>query len=108
MIGAMNYHRHKGATLKKEETARCAMWAMAGKFPALKVPVRLLIRWIEPNNRRDLDNISGGLKFILDGLVTSGKLINDTRQWVKGITHEFPDADHKNPRVEVEIETLDA
>ena len=106
IVNVARYNRFAGAKQKKEETERCAMWAIAAKLPVFKAPVTLRIRWIEPNRRRDLDNISGGLKFILDGLVHAGKLPNDTREWVKGIVHEFPEPEKDNPRVEVEIETV--
>ena len=101
-IGAMNANRWKGADLKRRETKRCAM-AVMGLSPIRK-PVRLSISWYEPNGRRDIDNVAaGGTKVLLDGLVQAGILPNDGRKWVKAISHQFPEIDAKNPRVEVEI-----
>src|SRR5690349_3821365 len=87
---------------KKAETARCAM-ATIGKLAKITKPICLSIAWYEPNEKRDIDNVAAGVKFILDGLVAAGKLENDTRYWVRGITHHFPPVDRLNPRVEIEI-----
>ena len=103
IVNAARHNRFAGAKQKRDETERCALWAMPLK--PFNEPVRLSIRWIEPNMRRDVDNISGGIKFILDGLVTAGKLPDDSRKWVKGIAHEFPESDSKNPRIEISLET---
>src|ERR1051326_1781107 len=104
-IGAMNANRWKGAELKRKETRRCAM-AVVG-LSKIRVAVTLTIDWIEPNRRRDIDNISaGGTKVLLDGLVSAGILPADGRRYVKGITHRFPEPDAVNPRVEVKIEEV--
>ena len=67
-----------------------------------KYPVRLNISWYEKNARRDVDNIMFGQKFILDALVKSEILVNDSQKFVKGITHEVS-VDKEFPRIEVEI-----
>lgn len=69
----------------------------------MDVPVYVKFRWIEPNNRRDLDNIAFAKKFILDALVKMGVLENDDRRHVVGFEDEFPPPDKMNPRVEVEL-----
>lgn len=103
IIAATNNNRYGGAYLKKKETKRC-MWAViAGNVPAFSVPVRVAFHWIEPNLKRDPDNIAVGAKFVLDALVELGRLPNDSRKWVKEVTHVFAEPDPKNPRVEVEI-----
>ena len=86
---------------KKAETQRCA-WSTLGKVQKITKPITLEIWWYEANEKRDVDNVAAGVKFILDGLVASGKLENDNRKWVRDITHHFP-IDKKNPRVEVVI-----
>lgn len=104
-IGAMNANRWKGADLKRKETWRCAE-AVMGIAP-IKNPVMLTIQWFEPNARRDIDNVAaGGTKVILDGLVSAGVFPSDGRKWVKGILHQFPDIDAKNPRVEVTVSEI--
>lgn len=67
-----------------------------------KYPCRLKITWYEPNNKRDVDNITFGTKFILDSMVCMGIIKNDSRKYVTGITHEVF-TDRNNPRIEVEI-----
>lgn len=99
-------HWSRGAKLKKEATHLCAQYVVIGFVPVFNDPVRIIFHWTEPNAKRDLDNISGGAKFILDALVQTGRLKNDTRQWVKSIAHHFPDPDKANPRIAVEIETI--
>lgn len=86
---------------KKAETQRCA-WATVGRIPQITQPIEIEIWWYEQNEKRDIDNVAAGIKFILDGLVVSGKLPNDTRKWVKGIKHHFP-IDKENPRIEIVI-----
>jgi Holliday junction resolvase RusA-like endonuclease len=74
---------------------------LAKKLPKYN-RINLIITWYEPNEKRDPDNVMGGQKFILDGLVRAGTIPNDTRKYIKSITH-IPELDRKNPRVEIEI-----
>lgn len=53
------------------------------------------ILWIEPSKRRDPDNVSAGVKYILDALVSVGILKNDNWRHVKKISHNFK-CDKKN------------
>lgn len=107
LIHATNIHWAKGNQIKQRETRRCAESIIAGGIPHLENPIALSISWIEKDKRRDIDNIAAGVKFILDGLVLSNRIPFDTRRWVRGITHSFPEPDKKNPRVEVEITELE-
>lgn len=60
-------------------------------------------KFYEPNNKRDPDNISAvARKFILDTLVKTGVLKDDSRKYVKGLKDEYY-TDKKNPRIEVTI-----
>lgn len=68
----------------------------------VKYPIRLNIKWYEKNARRDVDNIIFAQKFILDALVKTNILENDSQKYVNGITHEVL-VDKQNPRIEVEI-----
>lgn len=65
--------------------------------------VNITIIWYEPNKKRDVDNIMGGQKFILDGLVKAGTIKDDSQRYIDGIIHKFR-KDKENPRIEVEIE----
>jgi Holliday junction resolvase RusA-like endonuclease len=52
--------------------------------------VRFVFHWIEPDRKRDLDNIAaGGRKIILDALVSSGVLPNDGWKNVVGFEDRF-------------------
>ena len=60
--------------------------------------------WIEPDKRRDMDNISAGKKYILDALVSLGVLKDDSWKHVKGFLPESFVADKNNWGVIVRIE----
>ena len=66
--------------------------------------VRLKFTWIEPNRRRDPDNVAaGGRKFILDSLVREGILQGDGWRHVDGWEDRF-EVQKENPGVYVIIE----
>lgn len=68
-------------------------------------PVVMHYRWVEPNRRRDKDNIAFAKKFVQDALVKTGVLENDGWAHVAGFTDAF-DVDKGNPRVEVVVEEI--
>jgi Holliday junction resolvase RusA-like endonuclease len=80
-------NRYSGAEMKKttEQLISCYI----RRLPRFEVPVIITFRWIEENNRRDLDNVAFAKKFILDALVKSGKLKDDNRRYVIGFRDEF-------------------
>lgn len=91
-----------GGTLKRQ-TEESIMWAAkAAKLKPMKPGVVVNITWIEPNMRRDKDNIRTGVKFILDALVTLGVLGNDNWAWVEDINDEYR-MNGSDPRVVVEL-----
>uniref|UniRef100_A0A6M3LSC7 Putative endodeoxyribonuclease n=1 Tax=viral metagenome TaxID=1070528 RepID=A0A6M3LSC7_9ZZZZ len=103
-IAAAKTHWSAYADQKRRHTNRVALEARAARWRRVKGPVIVRITWIEPDARRDLDNVAGGgQKACLDGLVQAGVLPNDTRQWVRGIQHVFPDPDKTDPRIEIEL-----
>lgn len=67
-----------------------------------RYPIGLTIKWYEPNNKRDIDNITFGTKFILDSMVCMGIIEDDSRKYVDSIEHSVF-TDKENPRIEVEI-----
>ncbi len=99
IIEAAKSHYEVYAKMKDEYTNMVA-W-LAKKLPKYDC-ISLAITWYEPNEKRDPDNVMGGQKFILDGLVRAGTIPNDTKKHIKSITH-IPELDRQNPRVEVEI-----
>lgn len=72
--------------------------------PRFIVPVKIKMRFFEPNARRDRDNVSsGGAKIILDAMKHLGVIVDDSRRWVQDIQHDTTMIDRRNPRVEVDI-----
>lgn len=70
--------------------------------PVKKYPVQIICEWYEKNQRRDIDNISFAIKFILDSMVCMGIIEDDSQKYVNGIFHNFQ-VDKDNPRIEVYI-----
>lgn len=106
IIKAAAYNRFAGGAMRKKDKTfciACVQAAMGRQKVRFAKPVTLSFAWIEPNAKRDLDNVTGGQKVILDALVLCGVIPNDTREWVKGISHTFPPPDKENPRVEVTV-----
>jgi Holliday junction resolvase RusA-like endonuclease len=104
------YNRYGGGAKRKKEKEHC-YWGMVEQMGKLPIrftrPVTISFAWIEPNSKRDIDNIAaGGTKVIIDAMVMAKIIPNDTREWVKGISHTFPPPDKANPRVEVTIEEM--
>lgn len=103
MISAARTHWSASASQKKNATEACA--EAAQHLDRIKPPVTVRIVWFEPNDRRDVDNVVAATKFVLDGLVMAGKLINDSRKQITGITHAVV-TDKQRPRIVVEIEEV--
>lgn len=95
--------KYQPYSMMKQTYTDMVAW-LAKKLPKYE-QVNITITWYEPNEKRDPDNIMAGAKFILDGLVKAGTIPNDTRRYIKSITH-IPELDRENPRVEVEIQEI--
>lgn len=102
-ISAERRNKHIAAKIKRDETKRVSDLATSPDMPTFSNPVMVRCIWIEPNSRRDADNVAFAKKFILDGLVDAGVLIDDSRKYVVGFIDVFPEPDKNNPRVIVEI-----
>lgn len=51
--------------------------------------ISMKITYVEPNKRRDIDNIFAfGAKCILDAMVGNGNLIDDSQEYIKKLTQE--------------------
>lgn len=102
-ISSNRSNRYAGAKSKRDnqniviQAIREAKLSKVGKYPT-----RLKITWYEPNIKRDVDNITFAVKFILDALVETEILVDDSQKFVNGIEHEIL-VDKDNPRIEVEI-----
>ena len=99
--------KYKAAQMKKqaEHIIGFMIKAQLRKVTFTK-PVRIHYLWIEPNRRRDKDNICFAKKFIQDALVRMKVLKNDGWNEIEGFTDSFS-VDSKNPRVEIVIEEVD-
>lgn len=70
----------------KEDVENGIMWHLKGKVTE---PSHVTFVWLEPNRRRDKDNVAFAKKFILDALQKKGVLPNDNNKWITGFTDEF-------------------
>ncbi len=87
--------------MKREEADRIGLHILAQRIRPVR-RARISFRWVEPNAKRDPDNIRAGAKFILDALVERGILPNDTQAHVAALGDEYG-IDRHNPRIEVRI-----
>ena len=103
-INAERSNRYKAAAMKKQcehVVIMCARTQLRGFHPER---VRMHYIWIEPDQRRDKDNISSfGRKVIQDGLVKAGVIKNDGWKQIADFSDEFI-VDKKQPGIMVEIE----
>lgn len=102
-IKAINSNRYKANNIKQENTKLVSLCAI-GKPKVEEYPVHIKFKWYSKNKRKDIDNVAFSKKYVLDGLVLRGILLDDGRKYVSSFTDEFY-IDEKNPRVEVEIST---
>jgi len=65
--------------------------------------VSMTYLWVEPNRKRDKDNIAFAKKFIQDALVSAGVLQGDGWKHIEGFT-DFFEVDSESPRIEIFIE----
>ncbi len=102
-IKALNAHYHAGNNIKQQETDYVYLMALKQKIkPITQYPVVVNFEWYCANERKDIDNVAFAKKFILDGLVRAGVLVNDSRRYVIGFTDRFL-IDKEQPRVEITI-----
>lgn len=98
-------NRYVGAKMKRE-TQEVIEWAIkAARLSPITKQVDVHITFVEPNMKRDKDNIQGGTKFILDALVKMGILKNDGWNEIGDIAYHYI-VNKSNPRVVVELEEL--
>ena len=90
--------------MKKEAEEKVSVYIMQ-QLQGLEIvkPVKIEFVWVEKDMRRDPDNISGfGRKVILDALVRTGILQDDSRKYVTSFEDSFL-VDKVNPRIEVNV-----
>lgn len=106
-INACRTNRYKGAEMKKKNERLVMAYILQavnfGEIYEVKnYPIKLNINWYEPNNKRDIDNITFATKFIQDSLVRTGILEDDSRKYINQVNHSVF-TDKQKPRIEVEI-----
>lgn len=103
-IAAERTSRYKGNAMKQDEGRRVGLY-IRQQLRGVRItrPVVMRYTWVEPDRRRDKDNISGfGRKVIQDALVSVGTLHGDGWAEIDGFSDDFQ-VDRENPRIEVEI-----
>ena len=106
-IDAERTNRYKAAQMKREaETLVILSARRCLRGSKAKGPVMMYYLWVEPNQKRDKDNISGyGRKIIQDALVKAGFLKNDGWADIVGFADDFA-VNKGNPHIEVVIEEV--
>lgn len=105
-ISAERSNKFLASKIKKSESMRAQVAAFA--YPArLDAAKRydVICTWFRKDTRTDPDNIAFAIKFILDGLQTSGFLPSDRWEHIASICHTF-EIDRSEPRVEIAFEEV--
>jgi Holliday junction resolvase RusA-like endonuclease len=98
-------NRYEAAKVKKQ-TQEVIIWEIRkARLKPFAKPIAIRYTWIEPNMRRDKDNISFAQKFIQDALVDAGILTNDGWKNIASISHAFRVCP-SDPRIIVEMEEV--
>lgn len=89
-IAAERTNRYKAAQMKREAEALVLWSAKASIRGKIPTPCVMHYTWVEPNKKRDMDNISSfGRKVIQDALVKGGYLPGDGWKYIHGFTDSF-------------------
>lgn len=87
-IAAERGHRQAAAQMKRDFTS-VAQYAVTGEEPVdLRPPMSVTFVWYRKNALTDLDNVSFGQKFVLDGMVKAGIIRDDNMNMITKLTHE--------------------
>jgi len=99
-ISAERTNRFMAAKIKREETDRVVWECRIQEIDLTDTASYFIFHWYVKNKKKDPDNIAFSRKFLMDGLVKAGVIVNDTQEYVKGFVDLFT-VDASNPRVEV-------
>lgn len=92
-ILAERSNRHVAAKIKRDETEVVRKIAKSnidnGFEPVDRYPIDVTFMWYRKDSKTDPDNIAFAKKFILDGLILAGVLINDGWKQIKSTKDEF-------------------
>lgn len=101
-VRACRGDRYAANRIKRVEEERVAFAAIHQDVRAVDGTYALHCHWVEPDKRRDPDNVRFGVKFILDALVAVGLLPGDGPRHCTGLSDTFSYDKHE-PRVVVTI-----
>ena len=79
-------HWSLAAKMKKDATNLVKL--QCGRLAPITEPILIGLVWYY-SGRHDFDNIRSAVKFVLDGMVASGKLPNDNQTWVRGFVGDI-------------------
>lgn len=97
-------NRYGGNSWKQKEQEKVELAIERHGLSPMIEPVDIKFLWVEPNMRRDKDNIRFAAKFILDALVSKGIIKNDGWRNIGNLSDTFR-VNANNPRIEVIITT---
>lgn len=102
-IDAARANKYLAANLKAETEAMIMLIAKS-QLRDLRITTPVFIRylWVEPNARRDKDNIAFAKKFIQDSLVKAKILAGDGWSHIIGFSDAFK-IDRQNPHIDILI-----
>ncbi len=104
-VNAERSNKFAASSIKKKQTMICQVASMdMDPIEDCEYPIRVEIIWYVKTKRKDGDNIAFAKKFILDGMVCSGVLKNDSMKYICSFNDRFiysPD----EPKIHVIIHT---
>jgi hypothetical protein len=83
-INAERSNRHIGASIKKKNTEAVMLFCKQLDLDFTK-QYDIIADWFTKDKRKDSDNIFFSMKFILDGVVKSGRLLGDGYKQIRNI-----------------------
>ena len=105
-VNAERTNKYKAAQIKRDTedqiTLALLQAAEAGTLHSHTDPCELWITWVEPNHRRDIDNVSFATKMIQDAMVKAGVFPDDNTKYIC-LLHHTVAFDSKRPRIEITI-----
>lgn len=116
-IKAVNTSRYVGAARERENVQLVAAYAALAMRQADWTPPEthslVYVTFIERDRRRDIPNVYGGLKWVLDGLSRprgskldgAGAIVDDSQKWLTVVP--MVAIDSQNPGVHIKIVPVD-
>lgn len=116
-INAVNTSRYVGAARERENVRYVAAYAALAMRQASWTPPEthslVYVTFIERDRRRDIPNVYGGLKWVLDGLSRprgskydgAGAIVDDSQKWLTVVP--MVAIDRQNPGVHIKIVPVD-